>query len=133
MADDDSWLYGEDNEEEQEESRETQEVQEADVVKGETLLIGLYIVYLQFYMYITFTNYLHLPFLLELSQVNDMAPVEEDDGGGSGSDDDSDDDGIKVTIDKDKIEAAKSSYQNMQVLFKVLLISELVDNLWYFS
>lgn len=49
MADDDSWLYGEDNEEEQEESRETQEVQEADVVKGETLLIGLYIVYLQFY------------------------------------------------------------------------------------
>ena len=119
MADDDSWLYGEDNEEEQEESRETQEVQEADVVKGETLLI-------------TFTNYLHLPFL-ELSQVNDMAPVEEDDGGGSGSDDDSDDDGIKVTIDKDKIEAAKSSYQNMQVLFKVLLISELVDNLWYFS
>lgn len=34
---------------------------------------------------------------------------------GSGSDDDSDDDGIKVTIDKDKIEAAKSSYQNMQV------------------
>ena len=83
-------------------------------------------------MYITFINYLHLPFL-ELSQVNDMAPVEEDDGGGSGSDDDSDDDGIKVTIDKDKIEAAKSSYQNMQVLFKVLLISELVDNLWYFS
>ena len=62
-----------------------------------------------------------------------MAPVEEDDGGGSGSDDDSDDDGIKVTIDKDKIEAAKSSYQNMQVLFKILLISELVDNLWYFS
>ena len=56
MADDDSWLYGEDNEEEQEESRETQEVQEADVVKGETLLIGLYIVYLQFYMYITFIN-----------------------------------------------------------------------------
>ena len=39
-ADDDSWLYGEDNEEEQEESRETQEVQEADVVKGETLLIS---------------------------------------------------------------------------------------------
>ena len=35
MADDDSWLYGEDNEEEQEESREAPDVQEADVVKGE--------------------------------------------------------------------------------------------------
>ena len=41
MADDDSWLYGEDNEEEQEESREAPDVQEADVVKGEILLIEL--------------------------------------------------------------------------------------------
>ena len=52
-----------------------------------------------------------------MSQTNDMTPAgnnaaEDDD---SGSDDDSDDDGIKVTIDKDKIEAAKTSYQNMQV------------------
>ena len=44
------------------------------------------------------------------------------DGGNedSGSDDDSDDDGIKVTIDKDKIEAAKTNYQNMQVLLNLL-------------
>ena len=72
---------------------------------------------------------------LELSQVNDMAPVDDDDGGGSGSDDDSDDDGIKVTIDKDKIEAAKSSYQNMQVLelVKILLVGERFDNLRFFS
>ena len=41
MADDDSWLYGEDNEEEQEESREAPDVQEADVVKGEIILIEL--------------------------------------------------------------------------------------------
>merc|ERR1719347_914587 len=43
------------------------------------------------------------------------APVEENDVADSGSDDDSDDDGIQVTIDKDKIEAAKTSYQNMQL------------------
>ena len=42
-------------------------------------------------------------------------PAEENDAADSGSDDDSDDDGIQVTIDKDKIEAAKTSYQNMQV------------------
>ena len=64
-----------------------------------------------------------------MSQTNDMTPAgnnaaEDDD---SGSDDDSDDDGIKVTIDKDKIEAAKTSYQNMQVstylyLYGVLLV-----------
>ena len=60
MADDDSWLYGEDNEEEQEESREAPDVQdqEADVVKGETLLIELYIV-LYFYNF-THTYYRHL-------------------------------------------------------------------------
>ena len=47
-----------------------------------------------------------------------MTPVpaeENDENADSGSDDDSDDDGIQVTIDKDKIEAAKTSYQNMQV------------------
>ena len=48
MADDDSWLYGEDNEEEQEESREAPDVQEADVVKGEILLFELDII-LYFY------------------------------------------------------------------------------------
>ena len=45
MADDDSWLYGEDNEEEQEESREAPDVQEADVVKGEIILIELDIIF----------------------------------------------------------------------------------------
>ena len=51
-----------------------------------------------------------------MSQTNDMTPaVDNDAEADSGSDDDSDDDGIKVTIDKDKIEAAKTSYQNMQV------------------
>ena len=58
MADDDSWLYGEDNEEEQEESREAPDVQEADVVKGEILLIELDII-LYFYNF-THTYYRHL-------------------------------------------------------------------------
>jgi len=79
MADDDSWLYGEDNDEEE------TPPDEAEVVK-------------------------------EMSQTNDMTPaVDNDAEADSGSDDDSDDDGIKVTIDKDKIEAAKTSYQNMQL------------------
>ena len=58
MADDDSWLYGEDNEEEQEESREAPDVQEADVVKGETILIELDII-LYFYNF-THNFYRHL-------------------------------------------------------------------------
>jgi len=80
MADDDSWLYGEDNDEEE------AAPDEAEVVK-------------------------------EMSQTNDMTPAVNDaaEADDSGSDDDSDDDGIKVTIDKDKIEAAKTSYQNMQL------------------
>ena len=56
----------------------------------------------------------NIPSLVAVSQSND-AVVNNGEDEGSGSDDDSDDDGIKVTIDKDKIEAAKSSYQNMQV------------------
>ena len=56
MADDDSWLYGEDNEEEQEESREAPDVQEADVVKGEILLIELDII-LYFYNLDRCTSY----------------------------------------------------------------------------
>ena len=60
MADDDSWLYGEDNEEEQEESREAPDVQEADVVKGEIILIELDTV-LYFYNFTyTIINYWHL-------------------------------------------------------------------------
>ena len=57
-----------------------------------------------------------------MSQTNDMTPAVNDaaEADDSGSDDDSDDDGIKVTIDKDKIEAAKTSYQNMQVLLFVM-------------
>jgi len=54
----------------------------------------------------------------EISSNNEMTPVpadENDENADSGSDDDSDDDGIQVTIDKDKIEAAKTSYQNMQL------------------
>ena len=35
----------------------------------------------------------------------------EDDGDGDDDDEDSDDDGFKITIDKDKIEEAKTSYQ----------------------
>lgn len=50
-----------------------------------------------------------------MSQSNEDGVNNGEEEEGSGSDDDSDDDGIKVTIDKDKIEAAKSSYQNMQV------------------
>lgn len=50
-----------------------------------------------------------------VSQSNEAVVNNGEDEGSEGSDDDSDDDGIKVTIDKDKIEAAKSSYQNMQV------------------
>jgi len=81
MADDDSWLYGEDNEEEEAPQ------DEAAIVK-------------------------------EISTNNEMTPVaaaEDNEEADSGSDDDSDDDGIQVTIDKDKIEAAKTSYQNMQL------------------
>ena len=62
MADDDSWLYGEDNEEEQEESREAPDVQEADVVKGEILLIELDII-LYFYNYTPTIDIYSLPFL----------------------------------------------------------------------
>ena len=50
-----------------------------------------------------------------MSQTNEDGVDNGEEEGSEGSDDDSDDDGIKVTIDKDKIEAAKSSYQNMQV------------------
>ena len=50
-----------------------------------------------------------------VSQTNEDGVDNGEEEGSEGSDDDSDDDGIKVTIDKDKIEAAKSSYQNMQV------------------
>ena len=50
-----------------------------------------------------------------MSQSNEADVNNGEEEGSEGSDDDSDDDGIKVTIDKDKIEAAKSSYQNMQV------------------
>ena len=54
-----------------------------------------------------------------MSQSNEDGVNNGEEEEGSGSDDDSDDDGIKVTIDKDKIEAAKSSYQNMQVCILV--------------
>ena len=96
MADDDSWLYGEDNDEEE------TPPDEAEVVKGNRSRnisqVNINII------------------VLEMSQTNDMTPaVDNDAEADSGSDDDSDDDGIKVTIDKDKIEAAKTSYQNMQV------------------
>ena len=57
-----------------------------------------------------------------MSQLNE-ADVDNAEDNASGSDDDSDDDGIKVTIDKDKIEAAKSSYQNMQVCFITYLLT----------
>jgi len=80
MADDDSWLYGEDNDEVEEPEAVTEEVEAVKAV----------------------------------SQSNEDG-VNNGEEEGSGSDDDSDDDGIKVTIDKDKIEAAKSSYQNMQL------------------
>merc|ERR1719291_180121 len=46
------------------------------------------------------------------SEVPLEAAEEEDNASGS---DDSDDDGIQVTIDKDKIEAAKTTYQTMQL------------------
>ena len=62
-----------------------------------------------------------------MSQLNE-ADVDNAEDNASGSDDDSDDDGIKVTIDKDKIEAAKSSYQNMQVCFITYLLALLT---WY--
>ena len=44
-------------------------------------------------------------------QENADEHVEEGGDDGSDDDDDSDDDGFKITIDKDKIEEAKTSYQ----------------------
>ena len=57
-----------------------------------------------------------------MSTANDMSTDAADNNEESGSDDDSDDDGIQVTIDKDKIEAAKTSYQNMQVKQQTKLV-----------
>ena len=87
MADDDSWLYGEDGEGEEEAPGGDQEQavdagQEQDEVEMDA---------------------------------GGAAPVEGAlDANASGSED-SDDDGIQVTIDKDKIEAAKTTYQTMQL------------------
>ena len=92
MADDDSWLYGEDGGEEDEGGDGVQE-KVVEVIDGqveEEMDVG--------------------------SQVTGEAADDDNDDNddGSGSDD-SDDDGIQVTIDKDKIEAAKTTYQTMQV------------------
>merc|ERR1740124_1256285 len=95
MADDDSWLYGEDGGEEDEGGDGVQE-KVVEVIDGqveEEMDVG--------------------------SQVTGEAADDDNDDNddnddGSGSDD-SDDDGIQVTIDKDKIEAAKTTYQTMQL------------------
>ena len=100
MADDDSWLYGEDNDEVEEQETGTEEV---EAVKGE--IDRLFELYFMLCVY---------P-IAAVSQSNEDGVNNGEEEGSEGSDDDSDDDGIKVTIDKDKIEAAKSSYQNMQV------------------
>ena len=91
MADDDSWLYGEDGGEgEEDEAADgvTEQVDDAGEEQTEDQM-----------------------------EVGDQIPeetAEEEEANASGSDD-SDDDGIQVTIDKDKIEAAKTTYQTMQL------------------
>jgi len=90
MADDDSWLYGEDGGEGEDEGGVGAQEQVAEAISGqveEQMEMG--------------------------SEVTgEAADNGNDDGSGS---DDSDDDGIQVTIDKDKIEAAKTTYQTMQL------------------
>ena len=91
MADDDSWLYGEDGGEgEEDEAADgvTEQVDDAGEEQTEDQM-----------------------------EVGDQIPeetAEEEEANASGSDD-SDDNGIQVTIDKDKIEAAKTTYQTMQL------------------
>ena len=89
MADDDSWLYGEDGGEgDEDEAADGEQEPVVDPGEGQTeeqMEVG--------------------------GEVPDDA-AEEDNASGS---DDSDDDGIQVTIDKDKIEAAKTTYQTMQL------------------
>ena len=111
MADDDSWLYGEENEE------ETPAPAPADLVGGQeeeaalvTGNINLLILKVEGQQ----------DFFPEMSKVSTDATEDNDQENSGGSDDDSDDDGIKVTIDKDKIEAAKTSYQNMHLKQKSL-------------
>ena len=88
MADDDSWLYGEDGEGEEEEAPGGDQEQAVDAEQEQ--------------------NEVEM-------DAGGAAPVEGAlDANASGSED-SDDDGIQVTIDKDKIEAAKTTYQTMQL------------------
>ena len=92
MADDDSWLYGEDT--------GGGDDDDVDATNGDE----------------------EMPIASNIEDAQD--PVVDgdemptnanlEDGNGSGSED-SDDDGIQVTIDKDKIEAAKTTYQTMQL------------------
>jgi len=88
MADDDSWLYGEDGGEEAEEEKTNGNVDQTEVVEGQSLE--------------------------QIEPTEDKTDEVPEDANASGSED-SDDDGIRVTIDKDKIEAAKTTYQSMQL------------------
>ena len=88
MADDDSWLYGEDGDGEEDEapSGEQEQAVGAEGSQPEEQM--------------------------DLGGV--VSEEAQNDANASGSED-SDDDGIQVTIDKDKIEAAKTTYQTMQL------------------
>ena len=97
MADDDSWLYGEDGGE-GEEDKDKDKDEAADGVTEQVGDTGEELTEDQM-------------------EVGDQIPeetAEEEEANASGSDD-SEDDGIQVTIDKDKLEAAKTTYQTMQL------------------
>jgi len=94
--DDDSWLYGEDGDEMEEEAAaetpaEVAAADGAEKQQGEQQ---------------------------EEEGEEDrenIPPVDQEENAGSGSGSDSDDDGIQVTIDQDKIEAAKNQMQQIQL------------------
>ena len=88
MADDDSWLYGEDGEGEEEETPGGDQEQAVDVQEEQNE---------------------------DQMDLGGTAPVEGALEANASGSEDSDDDGIQVTIDKDKIEAAKTTYQTMQL------------------
>jgi len=97
MADDESWLYGDDNEaggegEDEEDEDESQEGQQ-EVQEDQE----------------------HMEEAPDMDQNNGTEITAEEDENEDGSDDSDDDDGIKVTINQEQIEAAKTNYQSMQL------------------